>query len=267
MEHQVVGVVGLKGWRSVGALVVALVLGMAAPAYAQTCLLRFAAENDFPPHLIKVSDQQWRGQSVELLQALAKKVGCQIQFVSSPWLRSLAQLKSGELDVISHLYKTTDREKDYYFIGPHHMEALWLIGRPEDFPNIKTFADTAHLKPMRRIAVLHGAYYGETFQRTRRDPQVAAQLVTISSIQDKLALLNAGRVEGILEDSTVLAYWKKHQAKQANLYQPITLVYQAPVYFGLSKTSISPELYAKLQQAWQELMQQQVVEQIQQQYH
>lgn len=251
----------MKGW-----LFVLCSLLLASRAIAAPCQLRFAAENDFPPHLIRDDDAHWHGQSVELLQALAAKVGCQVQFVSSPWLRALVQLKTGELDVISHFYKNTDREKDFYFIGPHHQEGIWLIGQPHDFQQVHTITDTKALQPKRRIAVLNGAYYGETFERYRRDPNFAAQLVPISSIQDKLALLNAGRVDGILEDRSVLRYWQQHKAKQAHRYQPIVLVYQAPVYFGFSKTSISPALFAKLQAAWQQLEAEHVIETLQQRY-
>lgn len=232
---------------------------------AQPCQLRFAAENDFPPHLIK-ADRGWRGQSVELLQALADQVGCQLVFENSPWLRSLLQLKDGELDVVSHVYKTPVREQDYYFIGPHHIEAIWLIGRPQDFPDVRTLADTIDLSPKKRIAVLNGAYYGEPFNALRRDPHFAEQLVPISSIQDKLALLTAGRVDAILEDSSVLSFWQQRQSKQAHLYQPLVLVYQAPVYFALSKRSISPELFSKLETAWQTLVINQQVATIQKQY-
>jgi polar amino acid transport system substrate-binding protein len=80
--------------------VVAMVL--LCSASIQACVLRMAAETDFPPHLI-LREQGWQGQSVELLQLLVKEVGCELEFVNSPWLRSLAQLKSGELDsVICH---------------------------------------------------------------------------------------------------------------------------------------------------------------------
>lgn len=252
----------LKGWPLI---IVGLVLSCISHV-AAACQWRFAAENDFPPHLIKVNDQQWRGQSVELLQALAGKVGCDIQFVSSPWLRSLVQLKTGELDVISHFYKNTDREKDYYFIGPHHLEGIWLIGRPELFKQVQSLTDTLALNPRPRIAVLHGAFYGENFSRIQRDANFTAQLVPISSIQDKLALLNADRVDAILEDSSVLRYWQKHQAKNAALYQPIVQVYKAPVYFGFSKKTISAEQFARIQQAWQQLVDDQTVQDIQKKY-
>lgn len=252
----------MKGWpKSVLAL-----LCVAFSLQATACQLRFAAETDFPPHLIKNNEQHWHGQTAELLQALAAKVGCNIDYRSSPWLRSLMQLKSGELDVISHLYRNTECEKDYYFLGPHHLEAIWLIGKVADFKDVRTLTDTIHLKPAPRIAVLNGAYYGEDFAAVQRNPGFAALLVPISSIQDKLALLNADRVDAILEDRSVLHYWQHHKQKSADLYQPIVQVYQAPVYFGFSKKSISAAEFAKLQQAWLAMEKDQTVRSIQQRY-
>ncbi len=49
----------------------------------QACVLRMAAETDFPPHLI-LKEQGWQGQSVELLQLLAREVGCELTFINSP---------------------------------------------------------------------------------------------------------------------------------------------------------------------------------------
>lgn len=242
------------------------ILWLTLSNHSAACHLRFAAENDFPPHLIQTPNQQWQGQSVELLQALASRVGCSLEFRSSPWLRSLAQLKTGELDVISHLYRTPAREQEYYFIGPHHQEAIWLIGRREFFETAPTLADTPNLVPTPRIAVLNGAYYGDAFAALSQQPRFAAQLVPISSIQDKLALLNAGRVDAILEDRSVLGYWQQHHAKQAEQYRPIWLIYQAPVYFGFSKKSISPSQFQQLQQAWQQLEQTHQIQAIQQRY-
>jgi ABC-type amino acid transport substrate-binding protein len=104
-----------------------------------------------------------------------------------------------------------------------------------------------------RIAELNGAYYGEEFNLLKQNPLFARQLVSISSIQDKLALLEAGRVNAILEDESVLQYWQSNDYTNANKYRPLLLVYQSPVYFGFSKKTLSKAMLVKLQQAWQRL--------------
>lgn len=237
-----------------------LLSGLAALALfysglTQACVLRMAAETDFPPHLI-LKGQDWQGQSVGLLRALAKEVGCELEFINSPWLRSLAQIKSGELDLVSHLSYSEARKTDFAFIGPHHIESIWLIGDPAKLPKVSALKDLAHEVDLGRIAELNGAYYGEEFELLKQNPFFARQLVSISSIQDKLALLEAGRVNAILEDESVLQYWQTHQYKNAKKYQPLVLVYQSPVYFGFSKKTLSRPMLLKLQQAWQKLYQQ-----------
>lgn len=221
----------------------------------QACVLRMAAETDFPPHLI-LKEQGWQGQSVELLQLLAREVGCELTFINSPWLRSLVQINSGELDVVSHLSYSEARKSDFAFIGPHHIESIWLIGDPDTLPRISTLQDLSQDVDLGRIAELNGAYYGEEFELLKQSPFFARQLVSISSIQDKLALLEAGRVNAILEDVSVLQYWQTHQYKNAKKYQPLVLVYQSPVYFGFSKRTLSKAMLVKLQQAWQKLHEQ-----------
>lgn len=247
-----------------------LLSGLAAVALfssglTQACVLRMAAEIDFPPHLI-LKDQRWQGQSVELLQLLAKEVGCELQFINSPWLRSLAQIKSGELDVVSHLSYSEARKNDFAFIGPHHVESIWLIGNPAKLPKVSALTDLSQNVDLGRIAELNGAYYGEEFELLKQNPFFARQLVSISSIQDKLALLEAGRVNAILEDESVLYYWQTHQYKNAKNYQPLVLVYQSPVYFGFSKKTLSKAMLVKLQKAWQKLYNQGVIEKTVQHY-
>lgn len=231
------------------ALVIILLVCSAA---AQACVLRMAAETDFPPHLI-FKDQRWQGQSVELLQLLATEVGCELQFINSPWLRSLAQIKSGELEVVSHLSYSDARKTDFAFIGPHHIESIWLIGNPAELPAVADLKQLAVDLDLGRIAELNGAYYGEEFALLKQSPFFARQLVSISSIQDKLALLEAGRVNAILEDDSVLRYWQTHRYKNAEKYQALVLVYQSPVYFGFSKKALSKPMLVKLQKAWQKL--------------
>lgn len=232
---------------------------------AHACVLRMAAETNFPPYLL-LKDQSWQGQTVELAQLLATEVGCELQLVDIPWLRALAQIKTGELDFVSHLSYSDARKKDFSFVGPHHMESMWLIGDPAKLPKFKALKDLGENVDLGRIAELIGAYYGEEFALLKQNPFFARQLVSISSIQDKLALLEAGRVNAILEDDTVLHYWQNQKYKNAEKYHPLVLVYQSPVYFGFSKNTLSKPMLIKLQKAWQKLYEQGDITKVVQRY-
>ncbi len=235
---------------------------MVAARAVPACELSFAVEAEFPPHLMQ-QGSEWTGQSVALLQRLAEKSGCQLRYVNSPWLRSLQQLKSGELSVVSQMSKTKSREQDVVFIGPHHTERIWLIGDPKQLPPIQSMQQLAGQLDYGRIAELNGAYYGEEFDQLKQQPAFARQLVVISGIQDKLALLRAKRVNAILEDESVLDYWQHKGYQDANNYQKLLLVYQSPVYFGFSKKALTAAQLDSLQQAWQQMEQSGEVSRIQ----
>lgn len=220
------------------------------------CTLRMAVETNFPPHLIQLDDSAWTGLSVDLMALLAAEVGCQLELINSPWLRSFQMSEQGQLDVISHLSFTPERQARFAFIGPHHIESIYLVGDATQLPPVEQLAQLADTVDLGSIATLHGAYYGEEFQRLREKPHFAGQLVTISSIQDKLALLRAGRVNVILEDLSVVRYWQQHQFEAAERFQPFLKVYESPVYFGFSKTSLSEDRLQELAAAWQQLHQQ-----------
>jgi polar amino acid transport system substrate-binding protein len=246
-------------------LLLCTVLMYCGQAVAQTCTLRMSAETDFPPHFIQ-HNEQWTGLSVELMQHLAAAVNCQLVFINSPWLRALQLSEQGELDVISHLSYNAQRQQHYAFIGPHHIEAIYLVGDPDKLPAAQTLTALATDIDYGSVATLHGAYYGEQFAQLSLQPAFARQLVSISSIQDKLALLRAVRVNAILEDLSVLRYWQQHQYPDAQRYQPLIKVYQSPVYFAFSKASLSAQQRQQLADAWQQLHQQGVLAAIYQQY-
>lgn len=227
-------------------------LALLCSGTAYSCVLRMAAETNFPPYLM-LKEQNWQGQTVELAQLLATEVGCELQIVNVPWLRALAQIKSGEVDLVSHLSYSDARKNDFAFIGPHHIESMWLIGDPTKLPKVTTLKDLSEDVDLGRIAELIGAYYGEEFALLKQNPFFARQLVSISSIQDKLALLEAGRVNAILEDDSVLYYWQTQGYKNARHYQPILPIYESPVYFGFSKKTLSKPMLIRLQNAWQTL--------------
>ncbi len=221
---------------------------------AEHCTLRMSAETDFPPHLIKQNDR-WSGLSVELMQRLASEVNCTLEFVHSPWLRALQLSEHGELEILSHLSVSEARKAQFAFIGPHHIESIYLVGDPDKLPVATSLKQLTEGTDFGSIATLHGAYYGDKFIQLSQHPALQQQLVNISSIQDKLALLRAGRVNAILEDISVLRYWQQHHYPDAERYQPLLKVYESPVYFGFSKVSLTTEQLQQLADAWQRLFQ------------
>ena len=97
----------------------------------------------------------------------------------------------------------------------------------------------------------------------RDDPLQRQRFYPMVSNQDKLALLESGRVHAVLEEQLA---WQFRTAGQLTPFQPLLLVHAAPSYFGFSRVSVSPELLQRLTLAWQRLYLSGQLEQIRRKY-
>lgn len=231
-------------------VVTLLCLYLSLPAYS--CTLRMGIETSFAPYIIQ-QDDSWRGLNVELLQRLAAEIGCELEFIHSPWLRSLKLIEQGELDVLSHLSYNLERSEQFAFIGPHQQEIIYLVGLPQAFPGLTELAKLKRAGTSGIIALLNGAYYGDELDSILNDAKNRTRFVFIRGNEDKQALLLNGRVHGVLEDIAAYHYWKKQAELPTSAYEPLFEVYQSPVYFGFSRKTLSPEQLQQLAVAWQRL--------------
>lgn len=219
---------------------------------AIACNLRLGIETHFPPHIIQ-TETGWSGLSVELVKRLADEVGCDVTLVESPWLRAMRQIDDGELDVISHLTFNTERLQRFAFIGPHHLEQIYLVADPDAVPTLNSVEQLTNEIDLTAIAMLNGAFYGEDFARLQAQPGLSRQLVYINSNLDKMALLSAGRVNAVLEDLSALRYWQTESAEHSARYQPLLAIHKGPVYFGFNKKTLSAAQLQQLSAAWHKL--------------
>ncbi|HEY9041333.1 MAG TPA: transporter substrate-binding domain-containing protein, partial [Rheinheimera sp.] len=171
--------------------VVCLLLSL--PSYS--CVLRMGIETSFAPYIIQ-QDNSWRGVNVELLQRLVQEIGCELEFIHSPWLRSLRLIEQGELDVLSHLSYNDERSKSFAFIGPHQLEKIYLVGLPQAFSGLSSVSQLRKAGTSGIIALLNGAYYGEELESVLNDAKNRTRFVFIRGNEDKQALLLNGRVHG-----------------------------------------------------------------------
>jgi len=232
---------------------------------AHSCVLRMGIETSFAPYIIQQGNS-WRGVNVELLQRLAQEVECELEFIHSPWLRSLRLIEQGELDVLSHLSYNEERSKTFAFIGPHQLEKIYLVGLPQAFSGLSSVSQLRKAGTSGIIALLNGAYYGEELEAVLNDAKNRTRFVFIRGNEDKQALLLNGRVHGVLEDIAAYHYWKKQSELPTAAYVPLFPVYQSPVFFGFNRKTLSVIQLQQLEQAWQKLYEEGALQAILQTY-
>lgn len=219
----------------------------ASPAAA--CTFRLGSESSFRP-FIDYKNDNWQGVTIELLQMLVTDVGCALDIIPSPWLRSLRLVEQDELDVLVHMTYNPERSKYFYFIGPHHLEEVYLIGALSAFAGI-TKVEQLKWQKNGMIAYLNGSYYGQEMDNIINTKNNNSVFVAIVSNKDKIALLLNKRVDGVLDDIMAFQAWRDELLGQEQRLTAILKVYENPVYFGFNKRTVSAEQFEHLALAWQ----------------
>lgn len=194
---------------------------------------------------------RWYDLHYRLLKLLADQAQCQLTVVGSPWPRSLALLKQGQIDLMLTMSYTEEREEYADFIGPHYLEETVLVVDKNYQSKIRRLADITLLPAP--IGVLRDAWYGDEFAALSLENDYQPFLQYANSVTQKLQLLQKGRVAGIVEDKTQYLEWSRKHPDLAARYVVSLTLNQAPVYIVASRKGVPFLLRQRLKRAWFEV--------------
>ena len=233
-----------------GFRVLLLLLSLFGQAFACQLTVRVPTESA-PPAFVKVNGQ-WQGMSAQVVETWLNKAGCKFEYRSLPFKRALNYLSVGNIDVMLHLSKSAQREKDYYFIGPMAYEQLIMYTLSETGNKINGLEDVVASKEP--IATLRGLFYGKQFHALMENNHAFKQrVVTVDHLNQLVAMLERKRVIGFLFNSF---YGRSHEKVLSSLIgidSKIISLSKSPVYFGLSKKTISPNQLKLLELAFKQV--------------
>ncbi|WP_210736040.1 transporter substrate-binding domain-containing protein [Massilia sp. Mn16-1_5] len=165
--------------------------------------LRIAMEGTYPPFNFKdPKTGQLAGYDVEVVQAVAAKLGLKPEFVTTEWSAILAGLAAGKYDVIvSQVGITPKREQAFDFSHPYTYSSPQLIVRRNESLQYKTLAD---LKG-KTLGVGQGSVFE---QQAKAVPGI--QVKSYPAAPENLQDLAFGRVAAALNDSLMVSYLLKN---------------------------------------------------------
>lgn len=222
----------LLGWNSVHA-----------------CVLTMPASDGRPPFFDQQApERSWQGLGVDWLVEISQQLNCRPKLVELPWGRALHMLQKGQLDLMTNLTKTKERERYLDFIGPHNIEKLVLLLNKSE-KHITHLDELSQLNG--QIAILANGFYGEEFQSLyQNNSEFRRRIVPVSSSKTMKMMLATGRVSGLIEDEQVITQWLQHKLPAADFYSPLTVSATA-VYIGLSKKALSKQQRDQIRSWWQ----------------
>jgi ABC-type amino acid transport substrate-binding protein len=205
--------------------------------------LQGGSDTSFPP--MEFSDEQggYIGFDVDLCTAIAKKMGLELEVVSTAWDGIIPALLSNRYDIImSAMSITPERLEQINFTDPY-LPGILAISTPIDAP----IADGAGL-----VGKTVGVQVDTTGQFAVEEVEGVKEIKKYGTILEAFQDLAAGRVEAVVNDEPVNAYIIEtnadYKAKFANTGKIVT-----DNSYGYAITKENTDLLAAMNTALQEL--------------
>ena len=229
-----------------------------------SCELEVRLEH-YAPESQKSSANKWSGVDIELTSTLLERAQCSYSIIEISWARSLIMLADGEVDLMMNVSKTATREESFYFIGPIRDEIIVLATREDAQFELNQVADIVTLnKP---IAIQRNAYYGEAIDHLLKQKKYQQHFIHVTDNKTKLKLLKRGRISGFLEAKRNIINGVNSDSDFSGVWFKPLVFHTNPIYFALSKQSVSLEVKDRIAESFQQLKDQGIIDAIDAKHH
>ncbi|MCW8334089.1 substrate-binding periplasmic protein [Vibrio paucivorans] len=203
-------------------------------AYAQGCrILKVGGANGWLP--VTYTDQQTQqpiGIANDFIRFVGQELDIPVQIdISLPWKRTLAYVQSGQLDLVSALYWTEQRNITYRYTAPYYTnEARLFVLKGNEF-QFEKFEDLIGRTGMIPL----GGSFGEEFDTFAKQQNLPLQLG--KDKEQSIKMLIAKRVDYFIQDYVDGTLFLKQQGLLHKVVALPTPVSTTDVYFGMSRES------------------------------
>jgi polar amino acid transport system substrate-binding protein len=115
---------------------------MISSVHADSIVIRVAGDNNYPPYEFVNEDGDYEGFNVDIIRAIAREAGMEIELVPMDWDDAVSALEKGEVDVVQGMTITDYRDLTFDFTDPIVVNAQSIFVRAEtsfitDFNDLK----------------------------------------------------------------------------------------------------------------------------------
>jgi polar amino acid transport system substrate-binding protein len=214
-----------------------LALGPAAAAVCEEPLVQ--GWQPWPPYQIASEDGP-KGIDIEIVQAIAEEMGCEVGYRQMPWTRLLNSIESGDVDFAVQANYSPDRAAFAYYSDAYLPYVTKLIvpnGERTRYDDLEAFLEAGN-----RLGVMQGYRYSKEVDALLADASYAGQVFEGYHLDAHMEPLVRGRLDGVIAEKYVFL----QEARQAAVLDSVTVtdvtVSRAPTYGIFSKKSTSAEL-------------------------
>lgn len=188
------------------------------------------AFSKFTPYKM-VNGSEYVGIDVEILEAIASRLGLVLVFQECPFSRCLKMMEYGTADIMTGLLKRPDRELYIRYLEPPYgtkSKKVFYVKKGKG-SHIRKYEDLYGL----RIGITRGVQYFEPFDS---DAKVIKEEVTRA--RQNLEKLEKGRIDAFI-NTEIQANYLVYSKGYDTLFEKADYYYDGynPGYFGISRKS------------------------------
>ena len=162
--------------------------------------LLVGARDSYPPYVFRDGKAgRPAGFSIDLLRAMARHLGLDLDIRLGPWDRIRRDLERGELDIVPGMLYSLERERRHDFSQPHAISYYVAVVRRDSLEPPATMEDLAGL----RLVVERGDIMHDLMQA--RPP--GGPVAVVSTQEEALRQVAAGEHDGALVARQTAHYW------------------------------------------------------------
>jgi polar amino acid transport system substrate-binding protein len=177
-------------------LAVFVVLAVAPVAQAEENTVLRVSFNDLPPWKMLGPGGKPSGKDIEFIDMLAARLGLTVEYVHYPFKRGLKMMESGEIDLMSSVLRTPEREAYMHFLDPPYKSgaciAFFVLKESEH--TIASHEDLVGL----RVGTTLGSLYYPQFDK---DTRIAKYPVNSADLNIKMLLADRIDVFAVSESA------------------------------------------------------------------
>jgi len=152
--------------------------------------IKIAMINNFQPFSY-IENGKHKGFSVDLLNKISKISGLNFEVKNARWSKTLNSFKDQEVDMISDISYTKERESFSLFTNPYYEIPIYIFGLKND----KNYIDNSSLKG-KRVGVTKNIFYKDELIK------LGIKIVELVSSEDKAKALVTGHIDYFLSSYT-----------------------------------------------------------------
>ncbi|XVX20073.1 ABC transporter substrate-binding protein/permease [Actinomycetota bacterium] len=187
----------------------AVTLGLAAPAGAARAgdvttavrqdgipeTLRVGTEGVYSPFSYHDSKGKLTGYDIELMDAVAAKLGVKVEYVETPWDAMFAALEADKFDIVANQVTRNDERAAKYDLSVPYIDTTGVVVVAEGNSTIKSLTDIKGKRAAENLT--------SNWSDVARD--AGAEVVGMEGMTESIEALRQGRVDVVINDKLAIS--------------------------------------------------------------